>query len=664
MAYRGDHGLNDAQWVECASRIDGKAGSVSVRMRHRVRAIPMLASFINVSEATVSAVNLRRWNVAAGLFCCLMLVLHLDAGWHCAGITDFWRDMYWATRIAHAEAFPLAGPPINQVAELGPWWYYLLSLPIALTGRLAAAALLIQILAAMKYFLAWRIGTRWLDARFGFAFAVSMAVAGWSTAAFAFPSHPALVETTVLLLAMATWRMCTRLGVGNALWFGLAAAACLHAHPTTLPYLAFAGVAILWRHRSMAALGWLGMAGLLVLLSLLPPFLDPMPASAMWQRTLSDYTINDIGNHLGQRLPKLGMALIVGGAWMGLLLLTSWKLAAVKWAWWAYCACLALACAGIVSALRMRRLRQGFVVAAILLFAQIAFIAFVRGWTTIWMVPSCLVPLAFLVATGWYGGLAASKAAVRTATLVALLPFTFLSLAPFEYFLRTAHVGRTTPEANPFHDIVEWGETYAEVAVSPLAAHSIDTLGALLCEPATLHARLATAIERSLATSARNACGYWPDLRFGGMRAGVHLAGIPQRLVDLVGIEPEHRIGGLALYSKVRVIAPAQGAQRTALARMQVSIDAELAASSQHDYAFETNPDDVVVLTNRMPIAMGMTVVAVEANGEPARLLYDERSWQIYRCATCASAKANWHLRIDGAEANVDLVVLEKSKSP
>ena len=607
----------------------------------------------------------RGWHIAAGTFCCLMLALHAAAGWHSAGVTDFWRDMYWSNLIAHGERFPLAGPPINQIAELGPWWYYLLALPIALTGRLAAAALTIQILAAAKYFLAWRIGTRLVDARFGFAFAVCLAVAGWSTAPFVFPSHTAVAETTVLLLALATWRLCANLSLGNALLFGLAAAACVHAHPTTLPYLAAAGALVLWRHRSAAALAWLAVAAVVVLLSLLPPWLDPQPANEAWRRTLSDYAARDVGNGLAARMPKFVAALFVGGAWVGLLLLTPWKLATVKFAWWTYCLCLAVALAGLAMTPRTDGLRRRVCLAALFLAGQILFLVFARAWTPVWMVPSCLPPLAFLVAAGWYEWFSATRRAVRIAALAAFAAYALLSIAPFSYFLRDAHGGRMMAQANPFGDIVQSDDRYVGIAASPLPVRSIDVLGALLCEPATLHARLATAIERSFATSARNACGAWPDLRFAGTRRGAHLAGVPERAAALIDIAPERRIGGLAVYSHVRAIAPAQGAQRTRLDRMQVGTDAAHTPPVPLAYDFETGAGDVVALTNRIPAAAPMTVREVEAGGAPAQLLYDEGSWRIYRCAACSDAgKADWRLRLDGVEANLDLIVLEHAPVP
>jgi len=69
------------------------------------------------------------------------------------------------------------------------------------------------------------------------------------------------------------------------------------------------------------------------------------------------------------------------------------------------------------------------------------------------------------------------------------------------------------------------------------------------------------------------------------------------------------------------------------------------------------------VLTNRIPAAAAMNVKVVRANDAPAQLLYDEGNLLIYRCTACSdAAEANWQLRLDGVEANLDLVVLEKDR--
>ena len=53
------------------------------------------------------------WYAAGLAFSLLMLLLHAAAGLHTAGVADFWRDVFWATKIAHGEAFPVKAPPVG-----------------------------------------------------------------------------------------------------------------------------------------------------------------------------------------------------------------------------------------------------------------------------------------------------------------------------------------------------------------------------------------------------------------------------------------------------------------------------------------------------------------------------------------------------------------------
>ena len=72
------------------------------------------------TRASRSRPNMAGWYAAGLAFSLLMLLVHAAAGLHTAGVPDFWRDVYWAAKIAHGEAFPLSGPPIYGLVELGP----------------------------------------------------------------------------------------------------------------------------------------------------------------------------------------------------------------------------------------------------------------------------------------------------------------------------------------------------------------------------------------------------------------------------------------------------------------------------------------------------------------------------------------------------------------
>ena len=598
------------------------------------------------------------WYAAGLAFSLLMLCVHALAGLNSAGVPDSWRDIYWATMIAHGEQFPLTGPPIYRLLELGPWWFYLLAVPIGLFGRVAAASVFVQLLAGTKYLLAWRLGTRLVDARLGLAFACSLAMAGWSTIPLMFPSHTAMVEATLLLLAGATWRCWLRLSFGNAILLGLAAGACLNAHPTTAGYIVVAGIALLVRHRSWPAFGWLTLAAVLVALMLAPPWFD---GTRVEGRPLDAYLGADIAIDVWRRIVALGASAVVGGAWNGFSLMTSWSLTGIRVAWFVYCACVLFAAAGLLLLPRDgARLRSAAGIAAAVFIAQAAFLVVLRPITPMWMLSSLLPPLAVVLGLGWYGWFRADRHAMRVGAMVMLALFAALSIAPFGLYLRDLRSVRVAPGVNPYQNVIERSDRYAFATVPFLPVRRIDRIAPLLCDEAVLHARLAWMVEQTLGTPVRLACGHWPHLRYGGREGpGPHIAGLFARASLASGIAPDRVVAGMALYERVTAIAPAAGGNPTQLRRDQIHPDRAPDLPLTVVFDFDTSGADVPVLTNRFSTAMPMKVRSVMADGRAARLLLDDGGSMLYRCSGCAAdASVHWRFELDGVEGNLDLVVL------
>ncbi|MFT3792821.1 MAG: hypothetical protein QM741_17520 [Rudaea sp.] len=608
---------------------------------------------LRASTLPASAPGLRGWRIAGWAFCLLMLALHVAAGFNSAGVVDFRRDVYWATAIAYGERLPWSGPPIYQLVELGPWWYYVLAPAMRLSGRIAVVAAWIQVLAALKYFLALHLGTRLLDERFGFALAAAIAATGWAIAPLIFPSHPAVVETTLLLLALAAWHCRDALTAGRAVLFGLAAAACVHAHPTTATWVLIAGLALLWRHRGWRALALLALSACVVVLSLLPPCLDPQPLAAGMRKTAETYASHDLAVAPLVRFARLVAALFVNGEWSGLMLMTSWKLPTVRLAWSLYCACLALALAGV--ALLPRTLRRGFAIALALLSFQCAFLVLVRASVPIWMVESALPTLAFVFALGWYGWLSPPPPWRRALGGTALAVQVALSLATFGVLLRDIHSLRVMPDANPYVDATQRGERYTTIPVAFFPARRVDALGAIGCAPTTLHGRLATLMEAAFAIPLRVACGKWPDVRFRGSgEAGEHRLGIEQAATAKTAIAPDETIAGMAIYSRVRPVGPAAGTRRTELRRMQVVPEA--LRSEPQVWTFAARAGDVVSLTGIASSAIG----TARADGRAARLVYEVGDQLFYTCDGCAGdAAVDWNIAIKEPAYDLDIVVIE-----
>ncbi len=309
---------------------------------------------------------------------------------------------------------------------------------------------------------------------------------------------------------------------------------------------------------------------------------------------------------------------------------------------------------------QQRALRTWFVVALAFVVAQIAFLALIRSFTSIWMVPSCLPPLAFALAIGWYGWFTAAPRLLRSAGFAAFAVYAGLVLAPFGLFLRDLQTVRVM-DTNPMFNIGDIGSRYTTVTAPFVSVSAVDVIAGALCDKATLHLRLAALIEGTSASAVRNACGRWPDLRYAGMRAGdTHLAGLPVSVVAAVGIAPDRIVAGMAFYTRVRVIAPVAGAPVAGLRRMEVARrPPDESKPSPVTFELDAGPADVIALTNRYPQFSSLTIREATIDGTPAKALYADGRTFIYRCTGCkADARTHWRLGLDGVTANLDVVVL------
>jgi len=605
----------------------------------------------------------RAWRIAGWSFATLMLLTHLWAGWYAAGIPDFWRDVHWAVRIAQGESIPLGGPPIYQVFQLGPWWYVLMALPLLFTRHVIVISLLIQALAASKYFLAYALGARLRDARLGCLMACSLLLAGWGTGALLFPTHTALVEATTLVLALVTLHGWDRWNGRVAACFGLASALAIHAHPSTVPAIVAAGGLLLQRHRVQAVRPML-VSIAIVALSLLPPWLDGEHAASDMIGRVAGYAQAGGGTPGFERIAGLLQGIAIGGAWYGTRFLTRWHETAIDRAEWLQAAAALLAWAGAWVAAResgwAKRLVWG---ACALVLMQAGFLLLVRPITPVWMVVPTVPALALVLAIGWDRSLRL-PGIPRVAVCVTFALALALALVPFGTFLHRIDRFRVPVGANPLMDAAGHTARFRDVQVPYTGIRALQSVSPLLCDGGVLHGRLSVAMERSLAGTVASACGGMPDLRFGGRdEALTHWVGFDRQTWNALGMTPATWVGRLGLDTAVRALAPLVGAMPTRLAPMQVHADFHDRGPGSFELVAETRGDAVIVLSNRSPLDHALAVRGVRADDRALEPVLRAEGSTFYRCGDClADARVTWRLALDGIAEDLDVVALERTR--
>ena len=213
----------------------------------------MESSFIRagLTPPTRSAAPVTRvWGATAVAIAVLAYVV---AAAHGVVTIDIARDLVWARAITSGDAWPLIGPPIGSLSVLSAWWYYLAAAAVAVTQSLTGYFSLLATVAALKFWLIYCVGRRWMDPPFAIALVAAAALPGVASYQMLGVGHPQMLEAAVWGAALCAQRLLPgnallqRRGVvPGALAVGLLAGLALHAHPTAVLLAPWWGI-WLWR---------------------------------------------------------------------------------------------------------------------------------------------------------------------------------------------------------------------------------------------------------------------------------------------------------------------------------------------------------------------------------------------------------------------------------
>ena len=564
-------------------------------------------------------------------------------------ILDTARDLVAAQRLLEFGEWPLRGPVINAMFNLGPAWFWVVALLLAIARNVAGTMLLIGVLAALKFPLAWLLGTRWRDARYGLVFALALALPGWNLAQQVLVTHWNLVEATMLAAALPLLALVRNGKPRQWLAYGLLQSLALHAHPATI-VLALALPLVLWSRRVQwrGDIAWL-VAG--VALSLLP--FAPMLVAEAREGWPAIATIAQYSQHPP---PGLGLAAYLDGATRGGIALFTAAIASPGLAPWllGLYAIVALALlAGFARAIASGEGRS-LAFATLALVAVLLAVRMLRPLTPFYMLLAWLPLLAAWIALALDFLLRAGRGA-RSLGAAACISLALLAIAAPASLLRRASQGTVPLPLAAFGDVAA-PRTPTRVALLP--ARELDRLGVELCaHPGTiLHAQLAVLVDSALTLGSRLQCGTNgdPAISGGAQRDGRHLLGLVPQVLRASGIAG-------ARWETTRTLAPkrvlaAAGTQAVPDGSRYPFRERGAGTPSVYAIEFTIDANERVVVANAFTVYDGARIVGAQVNGRPATTLHATSDVSVFACDAC-DGKVDWKVEVEtGFPDRLDIV--------
>lgn len=494
----------------------------------------------------------RRWRTSRLLLLTALVALYAYAYRWTTFVPDTARDVVQALALLRDGVAPADGPLIAERWVLGPTWFYVVASFCAVARSTATLALLVGLLAATKIPLAWSVGRRAHGTAAGVAFALLVALPGWTLLEHLVWSHTNLVQATALLALALLLRWRERPGDARAFFALAALGLALQAHPTNL-VAAMPFLAMLAPRTLRASLRGIVAGGLALLAIALPSGLhelgapvaaaaagaSPFPPVAAGLAGLPELLVQvvlrphqPIAFMLGQRLPVLDVVVQAGS---GLLV--------------------GIGLAGIALELVAGRRRVAVLLVA-WTFASVLLVALLRPWTPAYMAYAPQLAASAMLAFG----LAAACARVsrRAAAAAGALAGAFVLAVAGAWIADRVAAQRDGMQRIPRMALID-----VRKAVEPLDPPNV-------MFTALDHARLARAVCRG--ELARPVAGDLAAMLLMGQGAPLRLAGcaparwpvlgggvgasagLPRELARRAGIAVDATLASFALAAVVRSV--------------------------------------------------------------------------------------------------------------
>lgn len=551
--------------------------------------------------------------------------------------TDTTRDYLMAWHISNGLDVPLLGPQMAFSFDIGPWWFYLLSLVVWIDPSWLTTAVLTAALNGCKFYLAYRVGLRLADHRMGLCLLAALCLVSVNLMQSITFTHTNLVEPMMLLVIFLVLNPDFLLKNTSWLLLGVLLSAVFHAHPTAalVGYFVF--------------LQWLRCPqklskALLFVLGFLLLFLPVIYNSFIHQETLLDGVSKYFGKHLGSFSP---MAYI--NTLAGLLIYAPYAMfkAVLNSQWAAVLVTIQLVIQAMALLASVKCYSQLNPATRKLLIHLWWFfllsclgLVLIRIHTPWYMTYGVNLSLSLITGIGLYATLRLPFGKLLTGLALGSLMLMFIitqSATAHHLNKGTLVVPSLVLKDIKFHNTALSFPSY-EINAINASAH-----GQFTCErsPVSIHGPYSNLLFAHSAMEHLSECTQ--PLYYGPSEDHNHLIGVPQEFARIIKIQADHRIGNTWFYQPLDV-SDAQthwtedhrhDYQRRIKINKQwqnTELDTEL-HGGQH-----------LIVTNLLGFRMPMKVISVSVNGQPLEAAEQHTYSTLYLCESCEVGDTHWQV--------------------
>ncbi len=553
---------------------------------------------------------------------------------------DTGRDWAQALQIASGTAFTAAGPALKvDVFHFGPVWFYLLGGLFYLTHSIALTSLVVGVLAALKFPLAYLCGKKLLDRRLGLLWALMLALPGWQTMEQVHVTHINLVETLSLLMIYLLIRFALE---GEGKWLmmlGLVFGLALHAHPSTaaLGLVAMAVYLYEWKRSGNTH----GVAVLVAAVLFLFPFLPYLVSQTLdgwpeWQKA-AGYIQSETGFVNLLKLPQLILSTVVYAPKLFFLSAFASSNYGSLWLIGVYALYL-LGAIGLAGALVTGVQRTLILAGLAALLVVGAGVLYLRPQTPYYMTYVLYPLIAFLLALGLHGWDRRFGGKLLVSCGMAVL---LLSSAISASLVRVHTSGEGGFPSGLFMNVAagKFGKPGRDLR---FPASGQDRLGEYLCtlgSHVAVHGDLAFIVDTSFSAGSRLQCGEQTKVTIAGSagdQEATHVAGLTRRVWHILEWAPSTWIGPFGITESLQRIAPSSGISLPQADTYPPRAYQQEPGELQR-WRFTLHGAQVLVITNPFPWYLPIKNVRVSVKGRRVRPLAQTRASRIYPPVNCGS---------------------------